>query len=45
MAIVYMTGEVEFFQEVDVFEKYVLADMTFIPIKEIYDIMELEESP
>ena len=43
MAVVYQTGEVVFCREVDVFNDYVMADMTFIPIEEIYDIMELEE--
>lgn len=43
MAIVYQTGEVMFCREVDVFNDYVMADMTFIPIGEIYDIMEMEE--
>lgn len=43
MAVVMQTGEVMFCREVDVFNDYVVADMTFIPIGEVYDIMDLEE--
>ena len=43
MAVVLNTGEVTFCHDVDVFNDYVMADMTFIPIGEIYDIMEMEE--
>lgn len=43
MIVVENTGEVTFCEELDLFDDYVLADMTFIPIEEIYDIMELEE--
>ena len=43
MAVVFNTGEVVFCREVDVFNDYVMADMTFIPIGEVYDIMEMEE--
>ena len=43
MCIIENTGEVTFCREVDVFDSYVMADMTFIPIGEIYDIMEMEE--
>ena len=43
MAVVFKTGEVIFCNEVEVFNDCILADMTFIPIGEVYDIMELEE--
>lgn len=43
MAVVYQTGEVMFCREVDIFANYVMADMTFIPVEEIYDIMDLEK--
>lgn len=43
MAVVMQTGEVMFCDEVDVFDSYVFADMTFIPIGEVYDIIDLEE--
>ena len=44
MAVVFNTGEVMFCREVDVFDRYIMADMTFIPIGEVYDILEMEES-
>ena len=42
MAVVLNTGEVMFCNEVDVFDTCILADMVFVPIAEVYEIMELE---
>jgi hypothetical protein len=44
MAVVLNTGEVMFCKEVDVFDTCVLADMVFVPITEVYEIMETEGS-
>lgn len=43
MAVIFNTGEVLFCHEVDVFNDYVMADMTFIPLAEVYEVMEMEE--
>lgn len=43
MCVVENTGEVTFCREVDVFDSYVMADMIFIPIGDVYDIIEMEE--
>ena len=43
MCVIENTGEVMFCREVDVFDSYVMADMIFIPIGDVYDIIEMEE--
>ncbi len=40
-AVVEMTGEVTFCDEVDAFDDYVFADMVFIPVKDIFEILEV----
>ena len=41
LAVVEMTGEVTLCGEVDAFDDYVIADMVFIPTKDIYEIVEV----
>ena len=40
-AVVETTGEVTFCDEVDAFDDYVIADMVFIPTKDIFEILEV----
>lgn len=40
MIVVEKTGEATFCSEVDVFDSYVMADMVFIPLKDVYEIWE-----
>ena len=40
MIVVEKTGEATFCSEVDVFNTYLLADMTFIPLENIFEIWE-----
>lgn len=44
MAVVFNTGEFVLCDEVDVFNRYVMADMCFYPIEDIFEIMEVEET-
>ena len=41
MIVVENTGEVTFCEELDLFTDYVLADMVFIPIEDIFEILEV----
>ena len=41
MAVILTTGEVIFCDEVDEFEDYIMADMTFYPVTHVYEIMEV----
>lgn len=41
MMVIENTGEVTFCDEIDVFDDYVIADMVFVPVKNIYEILEV----
>lgn len=43
MIVVENTGEATFCHDVTVFDDYVLADMVFIPAKDVYEIMYWED--
>ena len=43
MCVVENTGEVTFCEELDFLGDYVLADMVFIPVKDIFEILEVSE--
>lgn len=44
MLVIENSGEVTICEELDYLEDYVMADMVFIPISEVYEIMELEDT-